>query len=157
MHLSDNHGTSSVLEPAYSVVRATALQDQTSHSYLVVLLVVAAGGLWWLQFYSFCLCGECERLYDVAAPVLSGVNHLHYEQANGLRSREGGGGREKTVKLLITSLQPVFMSCLEIKEVFSKLCFHMSVGTWHSQLPGTTDQLDQRGRKEIEAVLLIGA
>ena len=82
MHLSDNHGTSSVLEPAYSVVRATALQDQTSHSYLVVLLVVAAGGLWWLQ------------LYDVAAPVLSGVNHLHDEQANGLRSREGGGGRE---------------------------------------------------------------
>ena len=145
MHLSDNHGTSSVLEPAYSVVRATALQDQTSHSYLVVLLVVAAGGLWWLQ------------LYDVAAPVLSGVNHLHDEQANGLRSREGGGRGEKTVKLLITSLQPVFMSCLEIKEVFSKLCFHMSVGTWHSQLPGTTDQLDQRGRKEIEAVLLIGA
>ena len=49
MHLSDNHGTSGVLEPAYSVVRATALQDQTSHSYLVVLLVVAAVGLWWLH------------------------------------------------------------------------------------------------------------
>ena len=49
------------------------------------------------------------------------------------------------------------MSCLEIKEVFSKLCFHMSVGTRQSQLAGTTDQLDQRGRKEIEAVLLIGA
>ena len=80
------------------------------------------------------LCGDCERLYDVAAPVLSGVNHLHYEQANGLRSREGGGRGEKTVKLLITSLQPVFMSCLEIKEVFSKLCFHLSVGTSQREL-----------------------
>ena len=99
MHLSDNHGTSSVLEPAYSVVRATALQDQTSHSYLVVLLVVAAGWLWWLQFYSFCLCVECERLYDVAAPVLSGVNHLHDEQANGLRSREGGRGERENCKI----------------------------------------------------------
>lgn len=76
-----------ITEPLAYRSQRTLWSDQTSHSYLEKLLVVAAGGLWWLQFYSLCLCGECERLYDVAAPVFSGVNHLHYEQANGLRSR----------------------------------------------------------------------
>ena len=67
------------------------------------------------------------------------------------------------------------MSCLEIKEVFSELYFHMSVrlergggcggAGWlemfSSQAPlsgATADFVNDRGgRKEIEALLLIGA
>ena len=70
--------------------------------------------------------------------------------------REGG----ETVKLLITSLQPVFMSCMEIKEVFSELCFHMSARSQTGAgRPHSTHWSSQwsAGRKEMEALLLIGA
>ena len=74
--------------------------------------------------------------------------------------------------MLTLYLTPVFMSCREIKEVFTELCFHMSgsqSGCWvlaeylrinSSQAPLTAATApdfvnDRGGRKEMEALLLI--